>query len=116
MPCSLFVNPLAWLCLPVRRQARDGPLREFATKLFVNRAPSSAIRSMWGVRIYRRSYALMVWYEWSSHMMYTTFSGFFGSASRWVQAPAAARAVAPVRANRRFEGMGNGSSAYKNKE
>ena len=35
--------------------------------------------------MYRWSYALMVWYEWSSHMMYTTFSGFFGSASRWVQ-------------------------------
>jgi hypothetical protein len=51
----------------------------------------------------------MVWYEWSSHMMYTTFRGFGGSVSFWEQAPAAARAVALVRANRRFEGMLNQS-------
>lgn len=32
-------------------QARLGPLREFATKLFVKRTPSLAIRSKLGVSI-----------------------------------------------------------------
>ena len=34
---SMLLKPLAWLCFPVRRQALEGPLREFATKLFVKR-------------------------------------------------------------------------------
>ena len=41
-------------------QARDGPLIEFATKLFVKRTPSAAMRSMFGVRMNVESYALIV--------------------------------------------------------
>ena len=42
------------------------------------------------------SYALIVWKEWSSHMMYTTFSGFPGAFLSPEQETAAAVAAAPV--------------------
>ena len=49
---------------------------ELATKLLLKRTPSLAMRSILGVRMNELSYALIVWYEWSSDMMKSMFIGF----------------------------------------
>ena len=82
--------------MPVSMQARDGPLIEFATKLFVKRRPSAAMRSIFGVRMKVVSYALIVWYEWSSHIMKRIFIGSFGFSSATPQDVTSGNTAAPA--------------------
>ena len=77
-------------------QAREGPLIELATKLFVKRRPSAAMRSILGVRINVVSYALIVWYEWSSHIIKRIFIGSFGFSSAAPQDATSGNTAAPA--------------------
>jgi hypothetical protein len=47
----IILSPLIWLYLPVSSVARLGAQRELVTNTFLNKAPSLAIRSMFGVFI-----------------------------------------------------------------
>src|SRR5690606_16374662 len=68
--------PLMWLCLPVWIAAREGPQIELQQNEFMKIAPSSAIRSRFGVGATSLSgppYADMAFSAWSSEKMNTMF-------------------------------------------
>jgi len=69
---ALSIFPFTWLCLPVSTTARLGAQMAFVQKLFRKMAPSSAIRSMFGVRLIRDPYAEMACGAWSSEKMKRT--------------------------------------------
>ncbi len=95
----LSLMPWEWAYRPVRKQARLGEQSDVVTKALVKRAPSLAIRSMFGVFRKGCPAQLIASYRWSSVRMNTKFgrSGEAKALAMFKNGRLAAATPAPLR-------------------